>query len=242
MSDINTEKFVEEVVTKAMLLLKAEIGFIPEFNNYVRSDFCELVARCFIGENTVEEAVDFLYKEVLTVVGYKPEGRWYRKDPDGSQMTSFGFVIAPDGCMYHLTEQYCHGAVMAALEPIQALKCGYIHPTKNLWIGVHNYQDFELSKGGKELNYIRFGCSWYNRVSGDLSKCTPEQYKTLKNYFKNFDVVNEKVTTDRVIYSTGQDLLKDVDRMLYDVKMGVKDVKQDEKLCELYEPKEDFED
>lgn len=113
-----------------------------------------------------------------------------------STPSSYGFVLAPNGNLYHLTRQYYHGVVIALLEPETAIGAGIGLPERE-YVNVYDYQDFMFAVSD-DLGYITVGIGIFNRISYDHNqKITKEQVDSLKKYFYNTDLLHDKFTTNQ---------------------------------------------
>lgn len=134
--------------------------------------------------------------------------------------TSFGFVVAPDGKLYHLNRQYCHGVIIAYLERQKAEEDGIGLPKRNEHLDVYGYQDF-MFKVVHDIQYIcvAFGVM-YNRISFDSQlKVSKEQLDTMKKYFHNTLINHETFMTDFGDVS-GDVLLRELDKLHNHQKMN----------------------
>lgn len=111
--------------------------------------------------------------------------------------TPHGYVVTDDGKIHSLTQQCCHGVVLALLFPDLCKKSGYCAPTEDF--DVFEYQAFELDHS-RETSAIRISSSIYDgqlNLSKGKSRATKQQVSALSLIFKQCGLsINEKVQSD----------------------------------------------
>lgn len=130
--------------------------------------------------------------------------------------TTYGWVLSPEGVMYHTRYEYCHGLAIAALCPVEALKHGFISPpmfSKYECIHRNTYQDYGFI-ATREYGWIRFDQAFnILRVDYYAENATQAQVDTMKDWFGYHDLMDRKCET----YYTGSTVRKVIDRIQRDV-------------------------
>lgn len=99
----------------------------------------------------------------------------------------FGYIIGEDGKIYSLTQQWCHGVILAILFPDLAKEKGFDIPDENY--SVFEYQSFELDNQ-KQLPAIRVskGMMTSFTISAGDRLLTQKQITALSKILKVEDI------------------------------------------------------
>lgn len=170
------------------------------------------------------EAEEDLYN---TKDAHKTFGRYFSKeglypkeagafvDVNCNQPTTWGFLLDSNGVIYHINHQYCHGTMLAILHPEECLKYGLIPPRKESKDNPHNvylYQDFEFAAANR-LGYLRFGSSFYFRLSFNKDILNEKHVASLKKWFYNNDMLDMKIVSDWFSETTCRKLVSEMDAL-----------------------------
>lgn len=132
--------------------------------------------------------------------------------------SSFGFVVHPDGRLFHLVRQYYHGVAIALLEPKKAEEHGIGLPLRD-YVDVYKYQDFMFDVAD-DLGYITVGLSIFNRISYDRSQnISKEQVDTMKKYFYNTGMLEDTFMTNQGDVS-GAEAVRNLDAQHTKIKLN----------------------
>ncbi|AZF88529.1 hypothetical protein TAC_0141 [Acinetobacter phage TAC1] len=163
---------------------------------------------------TLEQVADKLFEEIFSYKNYDVS-KFVYLDTEKRE-TTHGWVLSPEGVMYHTRYEYCHGLAIAALCPVEALKHKFIAPpmfSKYECIHRNSYQDFGFI-ASREYGWIRFDQSFnILRIDFYMEKVTQAQIDTMKDWFKYHDLLDRKCET----YYTHSNIRKVLDRMQCEV-------------------------
>lgn len=132
--------------------------------------------------------------------------------------SSFGFVVHPDGRLFHLVRQYYHGVAIALLEPKKAEEHGIGLPLRE-YTDIYKFQDFMFDVAD-DLGYITVGIGMFNRISfGRSQNISKEQVDTMKKYFYNTGMLEDTFMTNEGDVS-GAEAVRIIDAQHTKIKMN----------------------
>lgn len=132
--------------------------------------------------------------------------------------SSFGFVVHPDGRLFHLVRQYYHGVAIALLEPKKAEEHGIGLPLRE-YTDIYKFQDFMFDVAD-DLGYITVDIGMFTRISfGRSQNISKEQVDTMKKYFYNTGMLEDTFMTNEGDVS-GAEAVRIIDAQHTKIKMN----------------------
>ncbi|WAX22632.1 hypothetical protein [Acinetobacter phage vB_AbaP_HB01] len=157
-----------------------------------------------------EDVAKKLFEEIFSYKNYDVSKFVYLDTEN--RKTTHGWVLSPEGVMYHTRYEYCHGLAIAALCPVEALKHKFIAPpmfSKYECIHRNEYQDFGFI-ATREYGWVRFDQAFnILRIDFNTENVTQEQVNTMKDWFKYHDLLDRNCET----YYTSSNVRKVLERI-----------------------------
>lgn len=188
-----------------MMSPETKAAFIAEIEALIKTEwgFDEFKLKGIAHDKAISDLYDTqsaqkTFDNLFSKAGLYQKESGVREDPELNQYSGYGFIIDREGRIFHILHQYCHGTMLAVLEPEEALRSGYFAPRKDPdfdVLSVFDYQEFEFEAANR-LGYLRFGCGFYNRLSFDKDVLNEKHVASLKKWFYNNDMLEEKLISD----------------------------------------------